>query len=262
MENKFFSTVQMRILGALSLLMLMIALASYAILNFEQVRFVNPTPATITVTGEGEVLTVPDVGQFSFSVTADSDDAATAQEISGTKINDILAYLKEQNIEDKDVKVQNYSLYPKWKYEERICPFGSYCPPGEQVQDGFTVSQSVSVKVRDTKAAPAIIAGIGERGATDISNLNFTIDDIDALQADARTKAITDAKEKAAVLAKQLNVRLVRLVSYYENSGNNPPYMEVRTQAYDKEESAFGGAELPVGEQSTIIQVNVTYEIK
>jgi len=252
----------MRILGALTILMFMITLASYASLNFEKVRYANPTPATISVTGEGEILAVPDIGSFSFAVTADGADAATAQEASGTKINAILAYLKEQGIEDKDVKVQNYNLYPKWRYEERLCPLGSYCPPGERVADGFEVSQSIAVKVRDTKSAGAIIAGVGERGATDVSNLSFTIDDIDALRDEARNLAIADAKENAKVLAKQLNVRVVRLVGYYESGGSPEPYMDLRTMAMDKKESGFGGAEMPVGEQGTTVMVNVTYEIK
>lgn len=262
MESRFFNTAQMRLLGSLVLFMFMIALASYATLNFERVRFANPTPATISVSGEGEVLAVPDIGQFSFSVTAEGEDASVAQEASGTKINAILAYLTENGIEDKDVKVLNYNLNPKWRYEERVCLLGSYCPPGKQIQDGFETTQTVSVKVRDTKEAGVIIAGVGERGATDISNLNFTIDDTDALRDEARAKAIVDANKKATTLAKQLNVRVVRLVSYYENGETLEPYMDTRMQAYDKEESAFVGAELPVGEQSTTVQVNVTYEVR
>lgn len=252
-------------MGALLLLMAVVALGSYAALNFERLTFINPTPAIITVSGEGEVNVVPDVGSFSFSVNAEGKDAAEAQEESGTKINAILAYLKEQGIEDKDVKTQNYNLYPKWRYEERVCSgFNSYCPPGERVQDGFQVSQSVSVKVRDTDKAGNIIAGVGERGATNISSLNFSVDDVDALQAEARAAAITDAKAKAAILADQLNVRLVRIVSFNENGGGyySPRSYEKSFMAMDAMEESFDGAELPVGENTTTETVSITYEIR
>lgn len=262
MASEFFKSTPMRVLGALTLLMVLIALASYAQLNFARVDYANLNPATISVTGEGEVLAVPDIGQFSFSVTAEGDDAATAQEASGTKINNILAYLKEQGIEEKDIKTQNYNLYPRWRYEERLCPAGSYCPPGERVQDGFKVSQTVSVKVRDTKAAGSIIAGVGERGATNISSLNFTIDDVDALKAEAREAAIKDAEEKGALLAEQLGVRVVRILSYNEG-GYAQPYLETRAMSLDSAEAAgFGGSELPMGEESTKVQVTITYEIR
>jgi len=73
MENNFFNSIQVRIMGLLLILMIMIALASYASLNFEQIRFVNPYKPTISVMGEGEVLAVPNIGQFSLrSLTLDS----------------------------------------------------------------------------------------------------------------------------------------------------------------------------------------------
>lgn len=262
--NTFFDSMQMRILGALVLLMVMITLASYASLNFQKMRYVDPMPTTISVTGEGEMLAIPDIGRFSFSVSAEGDDAATAQTISGKKMNDALAFLREQGIEDKDIKVEYYNLYPKYHWEERVCAAGSYCPPGEQVQDGFEVSQQVAVKVRDTNKAPVVITGIGERGATNISGLEFTVDDTDALRAEARAKAIFDAQEKAKVLAKQLGVRLIRITAFYEGGDMPDMYYKTAPMAMDmaSEEEHYQGAELPVGEESTKVNVNVTYEIR
>lgn len=260
--NTFFESKQVRFLSSLVLLMVVVALASYALLNLKQMRYVDPYPATISVSGEGEVLAVPDVGQFSFSVTGEGAEATVAQEASGTKINDILAFLREQGIEDKDIKVEYYNLYPKYRWEQQVCAVGMYCPPGKQVQDGFEVTQQVSVKVRDTEKAPAIIAGVGERGATNISNLSFTVDDVTALQAEARTKAIEDAQVKAKDLANKLGVRLVRVSGFYEESDYPQPLYKSAVAMDMAEGGAFGGAELPVGEESTKIRVNVTYEIK
>ena len=258
----FFNTAGNRLLSSLVLLMAIIALGSYAMLNFGQLDHLDPIPATISVAGEGEVLAVPDIGQFSFSVMAEADTAAEAQELSGTKINDILAYLREQGVAETDIKTESYNLFPRYRWEERVCPAGSFCPPGERVADGFEVSQTIAVKVRETDAAAGIIAGVGERGATNISGLNFTVDDTDALRADARAEAIADAETKAKVLADQLGVRLMKVVSFYEEDGKSyEPYM--RMASLDADESAgFGGADLPVGEESTTVRVTVTYEIK
>ncbi len=104
---------------------------------------------------------------------------------------------------------------------------------------------------------------MGEKEATDISSLNFTVDDIEALQAEARVVAIEDAKAKAEVLASQLGVRVVRLTSYYEEGADYSQPMYNKTMAFDERESVgFGGAEMPVGEDSTKVRVNVTYEVK
>jgi uncharacterized protein YggE len=263
MESGLFSNKLNQFLGALVLVSAFFALLSYTLLNFHKSDFVNPVPATISVSGEGEVLAVPDIGQFSFTVSAEAEDASTAQEESGTKVNEIIAYLREQGIEDKDIKTENYNLWPQYRWEERVCPAGSYCPPGERIQDGFEVSQTIRVKVRDTDEAGAIIAGVGERGATNISNLNFTVDDTDALRAEARNLAIADAKAKAELLASQLGVEIVQLSSYYEDRGYNPgPYAFERSMSADMEEGGFGGAETPVGEEGTMVTVNLTYQIK
>lgn len=263
MTGNFFNSGANRILASLALLMVILALGSYSMLNLEKMQYVDPMPTTINVTGEGEVMAVPDIGQFSFSVEAEGETATEAQEASGTKINAILEYLAERGIEDKDIKTEYYNLYPQWRYEERICPANSYCPPGERVQDGFTVSQSVTVKVRNTEEAGSVIAGVGERGATNISGLNFTIDDTDVLKSQARAEAIADAQAKAVVLAEQLGVRIVRMVGYYEES-NYMPYYDTKVMAMDMaaSEEGFGGANMPVGEEGTTARVNITFEVK
>jgi len=254
----------MRVLGSLTVFMFLLALGSYASLNFEKMQHLDAYPATISVTGEGEVVAVPDIGQFSFSVQAEAEDAATAQERSGTAINDIVAFLRDQGVAEEDIKTTNYNLFPRYRFEERICTPGSFCGPGERVQDGFEVSQSVEVKVRNTDDASAIITGVGERGATNISGLNFVVDDTDALIEQARSQAIADARAKADKLARELGVRLVKITGFYEEGPQyRPEPYQVRNMAFDEmAESGFGGAELPMGEEETTARVTISYEIK
>ena len=260
MQPGFFNTQGNRLLGSLTLVMVIVALASFAILNLSKADETN-LPATITVEGVGEIQAVPDIGSFFFSVEAEGDTADVAQAASATKINEILAYLREQGVEDKDIKTANYNLYPRYVYEDRVCPVGSYCPPGDQRQDGFTVNQTVTVKVRETSEAGALVAGVGERGATNISGLEFTIDDEDALRAEARDQAIADARDKAEKLADSLDVRLARIISFYENDYGYPIAYGRGGDAVS--ESAMAMApELPTGEQTTTVNVSVTYEIK
>jgi len=262
--NSLFSTPSMRLLGGLSLVMLLVVLASYAALNFTQMQYLDVMPASISITGEGEVLAVPDIGQFTFSVEAEAPDAAGAQALSGTKINDIVAFLRESGVADTDIKTLNYNLYPNYRWEERVCLPGAFCGSGEQIPDGFGVSQSVQVKVRDTDAASTILTGVGEREATNISGLNFVVDDTDALLADARTAAIVDAKAQAALLADNLGVKLGPIVGFYEEDSRfAPEAYKMNNVAFEQmDESSFSGAELPMGEDKTVTRVTITYEIK
>jgi uncharacterized protein YggE len=262
--QSFFNLKANQILGSLVLLLIIFALGAYSQYTFKQAEYLNMGPATVSVTGEGEVMAVPDIGQFSFSVTAKGEDASTAQETSAEKINAIFALLEEEEVEEKDIKTEGYNLYPKYRYEQKSCPVGSRCP-NEQVEDGFEVTQRVQVKIRDVDEAGALIAGVGDLGATNISSLQFTIDDTDELSEEARALAIDDAKEKAKVLAKDLGVKLVRIVSYHENGGGVNPYafggdmMEKSMSLASFDDSS---ADLPVGENTIRSVVSITYQVR
>ncbi len=261
--NELLAKKHVQTLISLILVMVVIALGAYTLLTLEQRDTADGSyPATVSVTGKGEVNAIPDVGQFSFSVRAEGDTAAAAQDASATKINDILTFIREQGIEDKDVKTQNYNLYPRFNWVEQPCPLGMYCPGGESVQDGYEATQTVTVKIRETDKAPALIQGVGERGATDISGLTFTIDDIEALRDQARAAAIADAKVKAEELAKNLGVKLDRLVGFYENTPYYPDPYYAREMGMGGDMAMSAAPELPAGEETTTVEVNVTYEIK
>jgi uncharacterized protein YggE len=263
MQNGFFSSPLNRLLGSILLIVGILALISYAVVNFDQADISQPYRGSISVTGVGEVMSIPDIGQFSFSVMASGTTATDAQTASTNSINALTAYLKEQGVEEKDIKTQDYNLYPKYRFEETPCDFSfGFCPGGEQIADGFEVSQTISVKVRDTAKSGALLAGVGERGATNISGLAFVIDDLEPIKAEARTKAIADAKAKAEKMADDLGVKIVKFMSFYENEGSYPePYFARSEMSMDSVGSAMP-ANVPMGENTTSVTVNLTYEIE
>lgn len=253
------------ILKSLVFVMVIIALGAYSNLTYKKASESMYGPAMITVAGTGEVMAVPDIGNFTFAVRAEGEDAVSAQDKSAESMNSILGYLKEQGVADEDIKTTDYNLSPNYRYEERVCMANSYCPPGERVIDGYQVSQSVSVKVRETDRAGEFIGGVGERGATNISSLFFTTDDDEALKAEARKLAIEDAKAKAEKLAEDLGVKIIRISNFSEGGDYYYPMMyEAKEMSMD--ESGFGGAmnipSTPMGENSTTVNVNLTFEIK
>jgi uncharacterized protein len=250
---------------ALVLFVLAIFLVAKTINTIKEYRFIGggvSATNTITVSGEGEVFAVPDIAEFSFSVVEEKKTVADAQEAAAQRINSIIAFLKESDVKETDIKTINYNVYPRYEYIRENCS-GGFCPPGgERVLKGFEVSQSISVKVRDTQEAGNILAGIGERGATNISGLNFTIDDEEDLSQEARKKAIDDARKKAKQLAKDLNVKLVRVVNFSE-SGGQPYYKNYAYAEVASLDTVGGGApEIPTGENKITSNVSITYEIR
>jgi uncharacterized protein YggE len=252
-----------------ALSMLGLFLVVLAISSVKEYRFIGSgvtATNTITVSGDGEVFAVPDTGEFSVTIQEEAKDVATAQAAATKKTNDIVAYLKSAGVAEKDVKTTDYSVYPQYDWTNATCTPGStYCPPGKQVLRGFQVSQTLSVKVKDTTKAGELLSGVGTKGASQVSGLSFTVEDEDALKAQARDKAISSAKSKADELASQLGVQIVRVVGFNENSGGYP-IMYAKTAAMD----SMGGARaeaapapaIPTGENKISSSVSVTYEIR
>ena len=222
------------------------------------------TPAqptdTISVSGEGQAFVTPDIATFSFGVSADAAQVSDAQTSVTTKTNAIIAALKVLGIADADIQTSDYSIYPKYKYASTICPLNGICPPANQVPDGYTVSNTVTVKIRKIDSAGAALAAVGDNGGTNVSGLSFTLDNPDAPQADAQAKAIADAKTKAQALAKSLGVSLGSVVTFQDNSNQGGP-----VPVYMKAMSATAGAAvaptIETGQNTVTDDVTITYEI-
>ncbi|OGZ04441.1 MAG: hypothetical protein A2648_01725 [Candidatus Lloydbacteria bacterium RIFCSPHIGHO2_01_FULL_41_20] len=219
----------------------------------------------ISINGQGEVFAVPDIANITFSIREEGKSVADTQKKVSAKIDDALDFLKSSGVEDKDIKTVSYNAYPKYEYQSGGASPAIYPPqPGKQVLVGYEVSQSISVKVRDTNKVGAILEGIAKAGISEISGPDFSIDDDESLKSEARKKAIDDAKSKAQILADDLGVKLVRIVTFSEG-GNYPIYYAKAEMSYGMggaTESRAPTPSLPGGENKIISNVTVTYEIR
>lgn len=219
----------------------------------------------ITISGHGEVSAVPDIAAVYFSVEASQPTQEAASNEVNTKVKSIMDFLKSSGIEEKDIKTDNYSSYPKYS-NPRPCPYygngGTICVQEEGKIIGFSVSQSITVKVRKIDSASAVIDGINKIGVSNMSGPNFTIDDEDGLKAEARRLAILDAKAKAKVLAKDLGMNLGKIVSFSDNNGYYEPMYYGGDMMKAESSMASVAAELPAGENTISSDVSITYQLK
>jgi len=228
---------------------------------FKNLGNIEPASNTISVSGSGEAFSVPDIAAFSFSVSAEAQEVSEAQRQVTERMNIILAKLKSFGIEDRDIKTNNYSIWPKYVSERDICLEG-FCPPIKQVQDGYTASHSITLKIRKTEDAGTLLALVGENGATNLSGISFTTDDPDKIMAEARADAIEDAREKAKILSKELGVRLVRVVSFHDNTGGSVPLYYAEAKGSDSISVSTPIPDIPAGENKVNVNVAIVYEIR
>ncbi len=222
---------------------------------------------TITLSGHGEVTAVPDIATIYFTIESSKKTQSASSEEVNIKTKQILDFLKTSGVEEKDIKTEGYSSYPKYSYPEP-CPvyYNSMgimppCRASETKITGYTVSQSITVKVRKVDDASKIIDGINKMGVMNMSGPNFTIDNEDGLKAQARKKAIDDAQAKAKALAKDLGVKIGRISNFSESGNYYPMYYE-KAMMDSAQNSAPTPAILPKGENTISSDVTITYEIR
>lgn len=185
----------------------LIVLTLFLLVLMDKTAETATTTNTVSFNGEGRVVSKPDIAVVNFTILTESPTSKAAQDENTRKSNAVMEFLKNQGIADSDVKTVGYNIYPQYFYPQFSRP----------TITGYQVNQSVQIKVRDLDKVSGVLDGIVSAGANQINNLNFQTDDLEALKAEAREKAINDAKEKAKVLEKQIGIRLGKIVNFSEN---------------------------------------------
>lgn len=251
------------------LVLLAILSLYYGVKSLSEFRYYrnNAGYYSIAVSGHGEVTAVPDIANVYFSIRKDAKTVKEAQDAVATVEKSALELLRENKIEDKDIKTTGASFNPKYEYKydtKTSMPcyeWGCPSPSGRSVIVGYEASESITVKVRNADDVGKIMQGLGTLGVTDLNGPDFSIDNEDDLKAEARKLAIDNAKAKAEILAKDLDVKLGKMVSFSDSEDYySPMYYGKAEMSYDAGMPA--PAEIPKGENTISADVTITYEIR
>jgi len=247
----------MGILLAIVLVILAVYLAGLARNAFRNYDYIGKSPDMvnqITVTGTAKITAVPDVAVLSLGIVSEGTSVNLAQKGATDKMNSIIDALKKQfKIEAKDIKTENFSVNPKYDYNN-----------GRQNIIGYSVNQNISVKVRNFDSTGDILAKATELGANSVNGPSFIIDDMEKAKADAREKAIAQAKLKAKTLSDQAGIKLGRIVSFYEGGLDTPnvAYGMGGDMAFGVAEMKSATPTIEPGSQDVQLTVSIGYEIR
>jgi uncharacterized protein YggE len=246
--------------GTLALVCIAFAAIAFGMNNLDAIKHPNGQVASISVTGEGEVTAVPDIATVSFTVRESGKTVPEAQKLAEAKIAAAMKSLKALNVNtDKDVKTLSYTVNPKYESQQMGYCSGYVCPPTKTVVNGYEVAESVSIKVRKVDQAGDVIGALGKENITEINGPDFTVDDMDKAQADAKALAIKQAKDKAEVTAKALGVSLGSITQFSEDG--NGGYYPMMAMSSGMAKSA-DTVSLPQGENVIKSHVTITYTLK
>lgn len=243
----------LKLAGALALLILCVFLVAKTINTFAERDYIGKAVRdrdTITINGMGKVTATPDLARVTLGVYSDGVTVAAVQQSNTSKMNAIIAAMKELGIKDADIQTSNYSLQPKIDWSN-----------DRQRVIGYTLSQTVTLKVRDLANVGDVLDKATSLGANDVNGVQFTIDDPTSLQDEARIKAINEAKKKAEALASATGLHIVKVVSFSESTPGVPmPIMYDAREANLAPQAA--NTQIEAGSLDVNTNVSVTFEVR
>jgi uncharacterized protein len=206
----------------------------------------------ITVSGEGKVVGIPDVANVDLGMTVERPTVAAAQKENTRVMNALVNRLKQMGVDQKDIQTTSYTVYPAYDWSD-----------SKQTLRGYTVAQTVHVKIRNLDSLGDIIGAAGELGANQIGNIAFSVDDPETLRSQARIKAILIAKRKALALAAAAGVKLRRVVSFEESFAQPGPIPYfAKDMRLGMAGEAASAPTIEAGSSEITANVTLTYEIE
>jgi uncharacterized protein len=219
---------------------------------------------SITVVGRGDVKAKPDIATVNLGVEVTAPTVSEAMTEANARMKTILAAMKALGIADKDIQTSNFSI--NFERREPIAPAVSEAAPGAksgsaQAPAGlYRVNNMIQVTIRELDKVGDVLDAAVEAGANNVWGVSFGLDNTDALEAQAREKAVADARSRAESLAKLNGVAVGDVIAISEVIGGSPSPMYAETASF----KGLGGGGAPVepGELTFATQVQVVYGIR
>lgn len=232
---------------------ILIVLAATALLTFTP-ALAGEAKVTrmISISGHGEVRTVPDLASISLGVVSSADTAQAALAANSKTMTDLVALLKQAGIEERDIATSNFSVNPRYDYGQPEKP-----QPPKVV--GYDVTNTVTITARKIAMLGDLLDKAVSAGSNQIYGISFSVSKPDAMLDEARKLAVADARHKAEIYAAAGGFALGDIISVAEGSGFQPPIpMQAKTMR------AEASADVPIaqGEQALSIDVSIVWEIE
>jgi len=235
-----------------ALMRLAFALAVAAALTMPAIAADREKPRTMTMTGIGEINAVPDEATVSLGVNTEAGTAAHAVSKNNAAMVAVMAALRGQGIADKDVATSRFHVAPNYEY-----PNNNNNNRRRRLT-GYTVTNEVSVKVRNLGQLGAILDQAVSVGSNQVDNISFGLSAIKVYSDQARQLAVRDAVRKAQLYATAAGIKLGKIIDLNEGRIYVPRTM-VRAEAM---RAARTPVPIASGEKSVRAQVNITWEIE
>ncbi len=169
-------------------------------------------PGLITVPGRGAVRVDPDVATVRLGVVVVRPTAGEARSAAAAAMQAVLESLAAGGVERADVRTSLVGLDA----------VRDYSGEGGPRVTGYQLTNTVEATIREISTVGALIDSALAAGATSLDGLAFRLADPGEALAEARRRAVADARARATVLAGEAGLTLGPVVAITEG-GQAPP---------------------------------------
>lgn len=217
------------------------------------------TSEAISVSAQGTKMVEPDIALLNVGVEVFAETVTVARDTAAKYMDSIEQSLFKNNVNKIDVQTNRFDISPRYDYEE-LTVNGRRI--GSQFLVGYTVTNSLTVKIRDLDKVGQIIDDSSNAGGdfTRINSITFSVDDSSSYQSELRELAIQKAIQKASHYAELTGVILGPLIFLSEENSLASSTFEnygMRAMASAPYSTSISGGELELS-----LTVNVMFGIQ
>jgi uncharacterized protein YggE len=212
-----------------------------------------PEGPHVVTSGTSSVDATPDIATLAIEVSVSSKDAAQAKKQVDERVAQYFDFLQKNNIEKKDISAANLRTQPEY----------DYLKTGESVLKGYRAVRQVQVTLRQLDKLNGLLDGALKSGLNEIRAVELGVAKPDVYREQARQKAIENATQQAASLAKGFNAKLGPVYSIRYHVANYQPMPVARM--YKSAGAAAESDAAQTYEQQSIHfddQVDVVFELQ
>ena len=212
----------------------------------------QPVPQ-IRATGEADASVAPDMAILQLTVTRQAETARAALDANSKAMAEVIAAMREGGVAERDLQTSGFSIQPRYVYPK---------PRNEQPPKivGYTVRNSLSVRVRDLDDLGALLDRSVTLGVNEGGGVRFTNADPSATLAKARAAAVRDAMARAKTMADAAGVKLGDVLEISEQSFDPGPRPMYNARAMAME--AADSVPIQAGENTYRVVVQASFAIE
>jgi uncharacterized protein YggE len=238
----------MKVKALLNVIALLLALALPAAADDK------PEPRLITVTGEAEVLVVPDEVVFDLTVQTLNKELRVAKAQTDERLKKLIELTRRYNVDAKDVQTDYIKLEPRYRGNDESRLFL-----------GYAVRKDLVFTLRDVSRAEEMLSEILESGITRINGVRFQTSQLRKYRDQARASAIRAAQERATALTAEIGQKIGKAYSIEEDVPGGNIYaqnsMSNNSVTISGGDSANSEGTLSLGQIKVTARVTVRFEL-